>query len=113
MSMRTTTPSDFRSDLNAFLHRREVNADQQGYSYDPTMSDETIEAGVAANGADKRITFRLWGYWMCGAAIHAYPERVVVRAQSDFFRRYAESELGSLLEAVYKRPVHFVARVAA
>lgn len=97
----------FREELGAFLGRRRKYADEGGYSYDPDMSHETFEAGVAANGADKRISFRLWGYWMCGAAVHTYQERVVVSCQSEFFRRFAESELGTLLEGVYKRPVHF------
>lgn len=109
---RATGP-DFRSELEAYLNQRERTKAEKGYIINVDMHPETIEAGVYANGVDKRITARLWGSWMCGASIHAYPERVSIRAQSAFFAEYGEKELRTLLEAVYKRPVHFSAMVLA
>lgn len=104
---------DFRSDLEAYLARRQMHNSEKGYNFDADMHPETMEAGVFANRADSRLTAKAWGSWMCGATIHAYPERVVVKTQSAFFRQYAEQELGSLLEGVYKRPVYFQARALA
>jgi hypothetical protein len=110
---RPSGSQDFRSLLEDCLVKRTLNAERSGYTQDYSMHPETIEAGVFANKKEPRITANLWASWMCGAVLYAYPERMVVKAQNEFFRKYAEMEIGGLLQGVYERPISFQAMVLA
>lgn len=107
---RAKITGDFRRDLEAFIGRNAARIRKSGASYTGDMGQDTIDAGVWLNQVQPGITFRAWGFWMAGATLHAYPERVVVVCQSELFKRRARAELGALMQAAYKRPVHFVTR---
>lgn len=101
---------DFRTALTDRIHRNKVWSLEHGGEIDRDISEDVIEAGVAANAVNPQITANLWAAWMCGTTLESFSNRVVITCQSNFFKRYAEQELRSLLESVYKRPVFFELR---